>query len=168
MPVSSDTQKRTRSLLQTKPETVVDIADKWKNKALVKGSQAELDTHKRIYIPASNIERVPEDGCMKKIKIERSLKLRKEDFRNKSTNVLTNNIEPENVWVDSFGGQKDTYMKTWQPQIEHYHDEKKNLATSVTKEDKENEKLRVNIQYKPKMNITHQSSIRYKFIPKDN
>jgi len=52
---------------------------------------------------------------MKKIKIERSLKLRKEDFRNKSTNVVTNNIEPENVWVDSFGGQKDTYMKTWQP-----------------------------------------------------
>lgn len=104
MPVSSDTQKRTRSLLQTKPETVVDISDKWKNKCKVKGSQAELDTHKRINVPASNIERIPEDGCMKKIKIERSLKLRKEDLRNKSTNVITNNIEPENVWVNSFGG----------------------------------------------------------------
>ena len=106
-------------------------------------------------MPASNIERVPEDGCMKKIKIERSLKLRKEDFRNKSTNVLTNNVEPENVWVDSFGGQKDTYMKTWAPKIESYHDEKKNLSTCMTVEDRENEKLRTNIQYKPKMNITH-------------
>lgn len=96
-------KKRTKSLLQTKPETVVDISDKWRKKAVVQGSQAELDTHKRILVPASNIERIPEDGCMKKIKIERSLKLRKEDFRNKTTNVLTNNNEPEKVWIDSFG-----------------------------------------------------------------
>jgi len=92
---------------------VIDIGDKWKNKHIVKGSIAELDTHKRIIVPASNIERTPEDGCMKKIKIERSLKLRKEDFRNKSTNLITNNKEPENVWIDSFGDQKDTYMKTF-------------------------------------------------------
>jgi hypothetical protein len=89
----------------------VDISEKWRKKAKVRGSQAELDTHKRIYIPASNIERNPEDGCMKKIKIERSLKLRREDFRNRTTNVLTNNAEPENVWIDSFGNQKETYMK---------------------------------------------------------
>ena len=113
MPVSSDTFKRTRSLLQTKPETVVDISDKWKTKCTVKGSQAELDTHKRLYVPASNIERQPEDGCMKKIKIERSLKLRKEDLRDKTTNVLTNNQEPENAWIDSFSDQKNTFMKTF-------------------------------------------------------
>jgi hypothetical protein len=95
MPVSSEANKRTKSLLQNKPETVVDISDKWRKKAMVHGSQAELDTHKRIYVPASNIERVPEDGCMKKIKIERSLKLRREDFRNKTTNVLSNCREPE-------------------------------------------------------------------------
>ena len=28
---------------------------------MVKGSQAELDTHKRMLVPASNIERQPED-----------------------------------------------------------------------------------------------------------
>jgi hypothetical protein len=55
-------------------------------------------------VPASNIERQPDDGCMKKIKIERSLKLRKEDFRNRTFNVITNNIEPEKNWIDSFGG----------------------------------------------------------------
>ena len=48
---------------------------------MVAGSQAELNTMRRIYEPASNIERQPEDGCMKKILMERSLKLRREDLR---------------------------------------------------------------------------------------
>jgi hypothetical protein len=61
---------------------------------------------------------------MKKIKIERSLKLRREDFRNKTTNVLTNCKEPEEVWIDSFGVQKETQMKSFQPQIEAFHQEK--------------------------------------------
>ena len=155
MPVSSEAYKRTKSLLQNKPETVVDISDKWHHKAMIRGSQAELDTHSRIYVPASNVERIPEDGCMKKIKIERSLKLRKEDFRNKTTNVLSNCKEPEDVWIDSFGVQKDTYMKDFQPQIEDFHQEKKQITTSMTKEDIQNEKLRVKIEYQPKMNITH-------------
>lgn len=103
MPISSDDHKRTKSLLQSKPETVIDIGDKWNKKQQVKGSQAELDTHKRIYVPASNIERAPEDGCMKKIKIERSLKLRREDFRNRNHNIITNNVEPEDIWLNSFG-----------------------------------------------------------------
>jgi hypothetical protein len=121
----------------------------------VLGSQAELDTHKRIYVPASNIERNPEDGCMKKIKIERSLKLRKEDFRSKTTNVLTNNKEPEQVWLNSFGGQKETHLATFEPEIVHYHDEKKQIATAMTADDYANEPLRVKHEYKPKMNITH-------------
>jgi hypothetical protein len=115
MPVSSDAFKRTKSLLQSKPETIVDISDKWRTKGMNSGSQVDLDTHKRIYEPASNIERVPEDGCMKKIKIERSLKLRREDFRTKTTNVLTNCNEPEQVWIDSFGVQKETHMKNFLP-----------------------------------------------------
>ena len=91
MPVSSDTFKRTKSLLQTKPETVIDIGDKWKHRRDVEGSIAHLDTRRRIFEHASNIERIEEDGCMKKIKIERSLKLRKEDFRDKNHNIVTNN-----------------------------------------------------------------------------
>jgi hypothetical protein len=44
---------------------------------------------------------------MKKIKIERSLKLRQEDLRSRHFNVITNNQEPEKNWIDSFGGQKE-------------------------------------------------------------
>jgi len=39
---------------------------------------------------------------MKKIKIERSMKLRKEDTRNKVYNVLTNNQDIEGDWINSF------------------------------------------------------------------
>lgn len=44
MPISSDDHKRTKSLLQQKEETVIDIADKWNNKHIVPGSIAELNT----------------------------------------------------------------------------------------------------------------------------
>ena len=104
MPVASDTWKRSTSLLPAAvPETVIDLGDKWKKRHIVPGSIAELDTRRRIYEPASNIDRTAEDGCMKKIKMERSMKLRREDVRAKSTNVVTNNIEPDDVWQKSFG-----------------------------------------------------------------
>ena len=77
--MSSDNYKRTTSLLQNKPELIVDIDEKWKKKQNVPSSTAGHDTHTRLYVPASNIERQPDDGCMRKIKIERSLKLNKED-----------------------------------------------------------------------------------------
>ena len=134
----------------------------------MEGASSSLDTHKRINIPASNVDRNPEEGCMKKIKIERSMKLRKEDFRNRTFNILTNNQEPEKTWIDSFQGQRETFYDKFTPKIEPIHDEKKLLATAVTNEDRANEKIRVNMDYKPKMNITHQSSIRYKFTPTDN
>ena len=75
----------------------------------MKGSQAELDTQKRLYEPASNIERQPEDGCMKKILIERSLKLRREDLRSKTFNITSNAQEAEDNWLNSFGGQKEQF-----------------------------------------------------------
>ena len=119
MPVSNDTFKRSTSLLPAgKAETVIDLGDKWKHRHIVPGSIAELDTRKRIYEPASNIDRTPEDGCnLKKIKIERSMKLRKEDFRAKSTNLVTNNKEPEEVWKNSFGDQVGQFHDTYHPQI---------------------------------------------------
>lgn len=104
MPVSTDKMKRTTSLLQSSPETVIDIGDKWKKKHPTDNSSKKQDTHTRIYVPASNIERQPDDGCMKKIKIERSLKLRKEDFRSKTYNPVTNTGCPESQWINSFGG----------------------------------------------------------------
>lgn len=101
--ISSPDQKRMTSLLNPKPETVNDIHETWKFKHNVPNSQSQLDTYKRAYVPASNVERKPEDGCMKKIRMERSLKLRKEDLRSKTTNIVTNNNEPEELWKNSFG-----------------------------------------------------------------
>ena len=75
MPISSPQYKRTTSL-QKKPESVIDVADKWKSKGKVDIDITRHKTYDRIYVPASNISRQPEDGCMKKIKLERSLKLR--------------------------------------------------------------------------------------------
>ena len=90
MPVSTDKFKRTTSLMSGRSETVIDIGDKWKKKHQVESSSKKQDTHTRIYVPASNIERQPDDGCMKKIKIERSLKLHREDARSKTYNPISN------------------------------------------------------------------------------
>lgn len=81
-------------------------------------------TFKRIFVAASNIERNAEDGCMKKIKIERSLKLRQEDTRGRSTDLITNTNSEENSWLNSFGGQKDKYYDQFKPYVEKIHTEK--------------------------------------------
>jgi len=52
---------------------------------------------------------------MKKIKLERSLKLRKEDLRNRTNNILSNMQEPEDNWLNSFGSQKETYYPAFHP-----------------------------------------------------
>ena len=54
-------------------------------------------------MPASNVDRNEEDGCMKKIRIERSLKLRREDLRGRSYNLVSNTEMPEEDWLSSFG-----------------------------------------------------------------
>jgi hypothetical protein len=91
MPVGDSRFKRTTSLLTNKPEQVVDVDEKWKYKGKVSDNNlCFLNTEERIFKPASNINRKPEDGCMKKLKLERSLKLRKEDTRGRTFNVLSN------------------------------------------------------------------------------
>ena len=104
MPVGSESIKRTRSLLRSEPDKIVDISDNWKRIGMVKGSSADLNTHERINVPASNVDRNPDEGCMKKIKVERSLKLRKEDLRDRDYNILSNMKDREADWLDSFGG----------------------------------------------------------------
>ena len=105
---------------------------------------------------------------MKKIKIERSYKLRREEIRNKDYDVITNNYQNENDWLNSYAGQKEKVLPIVQSTIEKFHDEKAHIANGVTQADRENEKMRINMDYKPKMNITHSSSIRYAHNPKDN
>lgn len=127
-----------------------------------------LSTYARIYEPASNIERNQEDGCMKKIRIERSLKLREEDDRSKGFNPLTNNQNKESTWLDSFGKQKDTLLKVVEPSVKTFHNEKANIASSLTEGDIANEAIRVNMNYASPKKITHESSVRYKHNPKDS
>lgn len=110
MPVSSDLYKRqTASLYTDLPDKVVDISENWRKRFIVPNSQAHQNTFERICVAASNINREPEDGCMKKIKIERSLKLRKEDVRSKNYNIITCKQSPEENWINSFEGQKEKY-----------------------------------------------------------
>ena len=83
MDVGSSTIKRFGSLFSKgAPEKLVEVADNWRSKGRVRNSSIkQFNTHQRIFLPANNLERQPEDGCMKKIKLERSLKLRNEEFK---------------------------------------------------------------------------------------
>jgi hypothetical protein len=60
-------------------------------------------TSERIFSPASNVERKKEEGCMAKIKIERTAKLDIEDRRGKSYNIVTGAVIDQKVWVNSMG-----------------------------------------------------------------
>ena len=103
---------------------------------------------------------------MKKIRIERSLKLRREDQRGRTFNILSNKNQEED-WLNSFGPQKEL-LGAVTPNVTNTHNERGHIASSMTREDKDNEKHRVNIQYMPRKDITHSSSMRYHHIPKDN
>jgi len=84
---------------------------------------------------------------MKKIKIERSLKLRKEDLRSRDFNVITNNEEPESVWLNSYGGQKETFFSHVAPKIQNIHDDKNQISCQINTTDLQNEKSRVKMEY---------------------
>ena len=90
-----------------KPEKVVEVSDVWKSKGAVRNSSIkQYNTHQRLFVPADNVERKPEDGCMKKIKLERSLKLRNEEFKNRSKyDIVTGTDQGDANWLDSFGKQ---------------------------------------------------------------
>ena len=81
------------------------MSDVWKSKGTVRNSSIKsFNTHQRLFVPADNVERQPEDGCMKKIKIERSLKLRQEEFKNRPKYDIVNGLDQgDAAWIDSFG-----------------------------------------------------------------
>ena len=60
-------------------------------------------TMQRLFVPASNVDRKKEDGCMNKIKIERAAKLDIEDGRNRSFNILSGATIDKKVWLHSMG-----------------------------------------------------------------
>jgi hypothetical protein len=62
-------------------------------------------SQERIFEPASNVERKKEEGCMPKIKIERTAKLAREDRRGKTFNILTGASIDNKVWLNAMGSQ---------------------------------------------------------------
>jgi hypothetical protein len=53
-------------------------------------------------VPASNVTREPEEGCMNKIKIERAVKLRYEETKGKDFNIISGQNESAKKWINSF------------------------------------------------------------------
>ena len=103
--------KRFASLFSKgKPDTVIEFNDVWKSKNPVRNSSIKTyKTHERLFVAANNVEREPQDGCMKKIKIERSMKLRNEEFKNRSKYDIVTGVEQgDQKWIDSFGKQAVT------------------------------------------------------------
>ncbi len=62
-------------------------------------------TAQRIFVPASNVDRKKEEGCMPKLKIERAHKLFSEDVRGKSYNILSGAEVDKKVWMNAMGEQ---------------------------------------------------------------
>ena len=106
MDLGSPAIKRFASLFSKgQPDTVIEFNDVWKHKGPVRNSSIKSHkTHERLFVAASNVEREPQDGCMKKIKIERSMKLRNEEFKNRSKyDIVTGTEQADRNWIDSFG-----------------------------------------------------------------
>lgn len=71
--IGSTKYKRHTSLMSRDPEKVVEITENWKSKNRVDASEIkQQSSYERIFIPASNVERKKEEGCMNKLKIERT------------------------------------------------------------------------------------------------
>ena len=85
----------------------MSVSDNWKSKGQVRNSSIkQFNTHQRLFVPADNVDRVPEDGCMKKIKLERSMKLRQEDFKNRSKyDIVSGQSQGDSAWINSFAKQ---------------------------------------------------------------
>lgn len=98
MEVGSNLYKRHASLHHSgQPDPVVDIHETWKMKSPVRQSPSKTQSsHERLFMPASNVERAKEDGCMNKLKIERTNKLWHEDFKNrKNYSVISGETKTE-------------------------------------------------------------------------
>ena len=92
-----------------KADKMVQIAETWKSKSPVRNSNIKkFNTHERLFKPADNVERAKEDGCMNKIKIERSIKLRQEEFKKRSKYDIVNGCDQgDQIWISSFGKQAE-------------------------------------------------------------
>lgn len=109
---SLDAKRDTTLHHGAKKDPVIILDSKWKTKAQVPAEccpAREQTTTQRIFVPASNVERKKEEGCMNKIKIERTAKLDLEDRRKKHYNIVTGAAVDPQVWVGSMGKQAEGF-----------------------------------------------------------
>ena len=106
LPISSTDYKRVTSLHKDgKRDPVIILDSKWKTKAQVQPElcPARMQTTKeRLFMPptSSAVANAPkkEEGCMPKVKLERTLKLDKEDRRQKTYNILSGATVEASQW----------------------------------------------------------------------
>ena len=104
--IGSEMAKRSFSLhSKGKPDKIVEIVDAWRSKGSVKDSKIKAyNSFQRLFVPADNVDRQSEDGCMNKIKIERCLKLRQEDTRKKNHyDLISGKTHTDQTWIKAFG-----------------------------------------------------------------
>ena len=53
-------------------------------------------------MPASNVTRQKEDGCMNKIKVERAFKIREEEQKGRQFNIINGQDESPQKWIKAF------------------------------------------------------------------
>ena len=86
--------------MSKKPEVAVDLSDNWKTKGR---SPRNYNTFERIFLPGSTVSRDPEEGCMPKVKLERTIKLRDEEQKGKRFNIINGQDEGQSKWIKAYG-----------------------------------------------------------------
>jgi hypothetical protein len=138
---TGDIKKFNASMHREGQEIVVDVDSQWK----YKGRSTNISTtckpvtFKKIFEPGTNFTRKNEDGCPVSVKVERTLKLREEDFRAKPYNILSNTKQQEGTWRGCFKDQLTNLDAGIPDTISVVHTEKKQISCAVTDLDKQNE-----------------------------
>ena len=134
LPIGSEFIKRSASLhSKGVPDRVVALAEQWKSKNTVKDSRIKgFNSFQRLFEPADNVERKAEDGCMKKIKIERSLKLNQEDKRDHAHfDIISGKTNSDQTWIKAFGQQAKEAKLVEKPKIVSLDDMKNHWSETL-------------------------------------
>ena len=106
--IGSPNYKRTNaSIHHGRDELVVDVDSQWKTKGRSTNVSANPRSFTKIFEAGPSFQRKNEDGCPVSVKVERTMKLREEDFRAKPFNVLSNTRLEEATWRDCFKNQME-------------------------------------------------------------
>ena len=113
---------------------MVQIADHWKSKGGVTDSRIKaFNSFQRIFEPANNVDRKQEDGCMKKIKIERSLKLKAEEVKNRNRyDIISGKTDTDQQWIKAFGDQAVQAKLVEKPKVASLDEMKSHWSKAIS------------------------------------